>query len=189
MKKILAFGLISLAFAQAKVLVGVHGSYDLGATTEATGKFSAPIWNGNTEGGWGAGAHVGMQHGSDLIGVRYFLSFDYSQALAAAAKGLSVYDIDANVDLLLNFVRGGGFGMGLFVGAGAGYQYVSMPNDSLGNLPIFARAGLMFNFGERSSLDLGVKVPLTAIALHKSAGLNDAYWAPLKIQVGYTFSF
>ena len=201
MKKVLAIGLVSLALAQAKVFIGVQGGYDLGGLLTKTGGLDAPIWAGNTTGGWSVGANLGVEHGSGFLGLRYFLSFDYSRSLqgvSASSKNFSAYDVDLNVDIMLNLIRGSSLGLGLFAGAGAGYQYISFADTannrlySDGNIPIFGRAGVTLRFGERIRVDAGVKIPIMAFDMlkYRNAPAGDAhYYAPLKIQGSIRFLF
>ena len=206
MKKVLAIGLVSLALAQAKVFIGVQGSYDWGASIGRTNTFNTPIWSGNVTDGWGVGANLGLEQDFGYFGLREFLSFDYSSSFldkATGFYGFDVFDVDLNLDALINFVKGDVFSMGIFLGAGVGYQYMSLLNDtnsgkvkfSFGNLPIFARTGLTFGIGSHSRIDLGVKIPLIAFGLHKgqnggnAAGDEQYYYPPLKIQLSYKFLF
>ena len=202
MKKVLALGLVSLALVQAKVFLGVQGGYDLGVGLTKTGTLDAPIWKGATTGGWSAGANLGLEHGEGFFGVRYFLSFDYSAPLSNSDvyKNLNVFDVDLNLDLLLNFVHGGSFGFGMFLGTGVGYQYAFFKSgtnnaqSSFGAAPIFGRAGLTFALGEHSRFDVGVKIPIIAFGIHRNknhvANLSDPnYYSPLKIQASYRFLF
>ena len=206
MKKVLAIGLVSLALAQAKVFIGIQGSYDWGASIGKTNTFNTPIWSGNVTDGWGVGANFGLEQDFGYFGLREFLSFDYSSSFldkATGFYGFDVFDVDLNLDALINFVKGDMFSMGMFLGAGVGYQYMSFFNDtatgktkfSFGNLPLFARAGLTFGIGSHSRIDLGVKIPLIAFGLHKgpNGGNNAAneqyYYPPLKIQLSYKFLF
>ena len=210
MKKVLAIGLVSLALAQAKVFIGVQASYDWGASIGKTNTFNTPIWSGNVTDGWGVGANFGLEQDFGYFGLREFLSFDYSSSFldkATGFYGFDVFDLDLNLDALINFVKGDMFSMGMFLGAGVGYQYMSFFNNtgnnnkvkfSFGNLPLFARAGLTFGIGSHSRIDLGLKIPLIAFGLHKGSnggaaaggnGDEQYYYPPLKIQLSYKFLF
>ncbi|MWV61496.1 outer membrane beta-barrel protein [Helicobacter saguini] len=188
MKKFLAAGLLSVAVAQAGVFVGVQGGYDIGAGRTGSGKFDLPIYNGITQGGWSVGANAGYELNFGLIGLRGYLQLDYSKFLeGAGADKFHNIDIDLNVDALVNFINGGAFGMGVFVGVGAGYQYTILDTESVGAIPLFARAGLTFNILEHNRVDLGIKLPITGWNIN--GPLDVGFYSPLKIQASYKFIF
>ena len=183
MKKVLALGLISFAFAQAQLFVGVQGSYDLGAEFIGSGKFDSAIYSGRTSNdGWSAGLSVGNQHNFGRMGLRYFVSADYAQALSYSNTHL--VDVDLNVDGILNFTSSGSFG--LFFGLGTGYEIAFVDGNASGTVPLFGRLGLTFTAASKHKIDIGVKLPISG--WNVSGGL-DTHNSPLRIQAGYKYLF
>lgn len=188
MKKLLLAGALSVAVAQAGVFVGVQGGYDLGSGWTNSGKFDLPLYNGSKQDGYSVGANAGYEIGFGVIGLRGYLQLDYSRYFNAAGNDkFHNIDIDANVDALINFVNGGAFGMGVFLGVGAGYQISILDTETFGAIPLFARAGLTFSFAEHNRVDLGIKLPITG--WNVSGPSDIGFYSPLKIQASYKFLF
>ncbi|MWV61872.1 outer membrane beta-barrel protein [Helicobacter saguini] len=192
MKKLLAIGALSIAFAQAGVFVGVQGGYDVAAGYASGGKFNAPLYDGRTNNsGWSVGANAGYELGLGFFGVRGYLQFDYSQMLDVSR--FHAFDVDFNVDALINFVNSDAFGLGLYAGIGIGYQRLmydlNVVQINSNNLPLFARLGLTFKVLEHSRIDVGVKLPITGWNLDNRITDEFSIYSPLKAQISYKFLF
>lgn len=188
MKKMLALGLLSLSLAQAKVFVGVDGGYVM-AGSSVSGKADSSVWDGGYNHGWTAGANFGYEtFFSSHFGTRAFVSAGYGNVLDDITETNQFFNVDANIDLMVNFV--GNFGV--FAGIGAGYQYHSIGNVLTNhNIPLFGRAGVTIGFGERVRLDLTAKLPIITWDTGDSliVGVLPTTLSSVTMQAGVKFLF
>lgn len=203
MKKILAVGLISAALstslAQAGVFVGVQGGYDVATGYASSGKTNAPIYDGRTRNsGWSVGGNVGYELDLGYFGARTYLQVDYSRFIdAPGSDSFHAIDVDLNADALINFVNSDAFGLGLFAGIGVGYQWLNykfeaagltLAENNINNVPLFARVGLTFKLLGNSRIDLGVKLPIVGWNVDDRF-IGGGIYSPLKVQASYKFLF
>ena len=187
MKKMLALGLLSLSLAQAKVFVGVDGGYVMagGATS---GKVNSGVYDGHYKDTWNVSANFGYEtFFSDHFGARAFISAGYGSIFDSAVSN-HIFNVDGNIDLIVNFVSS----FGVFAGIGAGYQYHSVASTfNSNNIPLFGRVGLTFGITDDLRLDLTAKLPIIAWDMDDSVltGKLPTVSSPLTVQAGIKFLF
>lgn len=187
MKKMLALGLLSLSLAQAKVFVGVDGGYVM-AGSATSGKVNSGVYDGHYQDAWNVSVNFGYEtFFSSHFGARAFVSAGYGSALDSAVTN-QFFDVDGNIDLIVNFVSS----FGVFAGVGAGWQHHSIANAFDNNsIPLFGRVGLTFGITDNLRLDLTAKLPIIAWDLGNSdiVGVLPTTFSPLAVQAGIKFLF
>lgn len=181
MKKLLMIGLIGLAFAQAKTFVGFDGGYMLNGyadngklTNYDTYRFSKKSNN------WTVGLNFGAEgFVNDYFGARAFLEALYARGINYSSNELG---ITGNVDIMINFIASGSFSLGIFGGAGLGYDIVF--NDS-GSFPVYGRGGVSIGLGDSSRIDFTAKLPILGWKVHGNKGTH----APISLLAGYKYLF
>lgn len=187
MKKMLALGLLSLSLAQAKIFVGVDGGYVM-AGSAVSGKADSSVWDGGYQNAWNVGANFGYEtFFSDHFGARAFISAGYGSVLDSAVTN-QFFNVDGNIDLIVNFVSS----FGVFAGVGAGWQHHSIANAfDRNSIPLFGRAGLTFGLTDNLRLDLTAKLPIITWDMGDSpaVGVLPTAFSPLAVQAGIKFLF
>ena len=187
MKKMLALGLLSLSLAQAKMFVGVDGGYVM-AGSAVSGKADSSVYDGRYQDAWNVSANFGYEtFFSSHFGARAFVSAGYGSIFDTVTTN-HIFDVDGNIDLIVNIV--GGFGV--FAGIGAGYQYHSVASTfNSNNIPLFGRAGFTLGITDNLRLDLTAKLPIITWDMDDSVltGKLPTVSSPLTVQAGIKFLF
>lgn len=154
--------------------------------------------------GWGAGVDVGYKQAfSESSGLKYYVSYFYSQSKGSKDNAIGTMKADinqqlitANVDYWLNFTQS----FGAYIGVGVGYQQfdptwkmagTNMSPGKKGGVAVPVNIGLTYNFNEKNQILLGAKLPILAYDYKNETPLMGAT-ASLRtyiVQVGYNFTF
>lgn len=186
MKKIIALVFIFLSLTQAKMFVGVDGGYSLYGRSPSGDILKSSVWNNQKPRGWYAGLNIGSEFlANDYFGFRVILDGGYSNGLNVSQ--VKIISGSLNTDMLVNFVATGSFSLGIFVGAGAGYDYVVLGNHAkFSSVPIFGRAGITMGLGENSRIDITARPPIISYKLNKYAKFASSSFL---LQAGYKYIF
>lgn len=185
MQKILALITICFSLIQAKMFIGIDGGYNIYGRSES-GSVKSSVWSNTKPNGWYVGVNLGNEvFKNDYFGFRVFLDTGISRGISV--KQFKVINAGLNTDALINFVVTQNFSLGIFVGAGAGYEYVSLGKiTKFESLPVYGRIGLTTSIGESSRIDFTLRPPIVSYKFNKNSRFVSS---SLLLQVGYKFLF
>lgn len=186
MKKIIALVFMFLSLTQARMFIGVDGGYSFYGRSLSGDIFKSSVWNNQKPRGWYAGLNLGSEFlANDYFGFRVILDGGFSKGLNVSQ--VKIISGSLNADMLVNFIATGSFSLGVFVGAGAGYEYVILGNNAkFSSIPVFGRAGITMGLGQNSRIDITARPPIVSYKLNKNARFVSS---SLLLQVGYKYIF
>lgn len=186
MKKIVVLSLLFLSFTQAGMFIGVDGGYNVYGRSSNGDVFKSSVWKNQKPTGWYAGINLGSEFlANDYFGFRTFVDAGYSSGLNV--KNVKIISAGLNADMLVNFVATNSFSLGIFVGAGASYEYVMLGNNfKSSSVPVYGRTGITMGLGQHSRIDITARPPIVSYKLKKSARFASSSFL---LQIGYKYLF
>lgn len=180
--KIACISILSLSSLHAEETSIWYGGIDIGyAEANLSGNMS---YMGSSTGGLsgkGGYVNIGLIGGSKFfsrpdLGFRIYGNFNYQPDFknSSGSANTSLFNFGINADLLYNFVVGDDYDIGLFAGAGLGFNtyfgkyindleslalYNAYADFSRTNFDAWLNAGLRSNFYKYFGLEVGVRVP------------------------------
>ena len=164
----------------------------------------------STEATFYGGLNVGYQHFfAPLIGVRGYLSYDYSgerkgvaiahqTAASGKVENVSFQNIAFNIDLLLNFINKADFTFGIFAGLGFAYSIPGLSNTTTDqlqkqfdyasfNMPV--NLGLAATWHTHHKFELGSQIQSLPPTLTTKVGRKQGDLRLNNFYVAYSYIF
>lgn len=186
MKKVVALVFLFLSLTQARMFIGVDGGYNVYGRSLSGDTFKSSVWHNQKPNGWYAGLNFGSEFlANDYFGFRVFVDGGFSKGLNISQ--ITIASAGLNADMLVNFVATSSFSLGVFVGAGAGYEYVMLgSNARFSSIPVYGRVGVTMGLGQNSRIDITARPPIVSYQLDKNARFASSSFL---LQVGYKYIF